>query len=78
MHMVSASAIVLLSLPPRQILTDEPTENNSHGGLPAHTLSSEKYATSCGAIDLTSQAYSWMIKQVFDSATFGTPCLEAR
>lgn len=76
--MISASAIILLSLPPRQTLTDEPTENNSHGGLPAHTLSSEKYATSCGATDLTSQAYSWMIKQVFDPATFGTPGLEAR
>lgn len=63
------SAIILLTLPPRQILTVEPIEKD---GLPAHGLSTEEYATRCSAVDLISQVHGWMIKQIFDPAAFGT------
>lgn len=69
---VRGSAIVLLSLSPREILTDKPIQNKLYCGLPAHSLRSKKYATTCIAVDLTSQTYSWMIKLIFDLASFGT------
>ena len=71
------SAIILLTLPPRQILTVEPIEKESRSGLPAHGLSTEEYATRCSAVDLVSQVHGWMIKQIFDPAAFGTSSLKA-
>jgi len=49
-HGARVSAIILLTLPPRQILTVESIEKDSHSGLPAHGLSTEEYVTSCSLL----------------------------